>query len=106
MTHAFVATSSFEEGSYAVVGLDEPRAVTKSSPQRRIFRDAAARAAGDRVYVVNRLYGDNIQVLDPADGFRTALQCSTGNGSNPHDIAVISPHKAYPLVRHRQRQRW
>ena len=94
-THAFVATSSFEEGSYAVVGLDEPRAVTKSSPQRRIFRDAAVRAVGDRIYVVNRLYGDNIQVLDPADGMRTQLQCSTGNGTNPHDIAVVSPHKAY-----------
>jgi streptogramin lyase len=93
--HAFVATTSFQEGSYAVVGLDEPRAVTPSTPQRRIFRDAAARAFDDLVYIVNRLYADNIQILDPADGLRTRLQCSTGNGTNPHDIAVVSRHKAY-----------
>lgn len=95
LTHAFVATSTFEEGSFAVVGLDPPRAVTPSSPQRRIFRDAAVRTAGDRIYVVNRLYGDNLQVIDPADGMRTILQCSTGNGTNPHDIAIVSPQKAY-----------
>jgi len=95
LQRAFVATTSFEEGSYAVVELDEPRAVTPSSTQRRIYRDAVARSFDDRIYVVNRLYADNIQILDPADGFRTLLQCSTGNGTNPHDIAVVSRHKAY-----------
>ena len=95
LQRAFVATTSFEEGSYAVVELDEPRAVTPSSAQRRIYRDAVARSFDDRIYVVNRLYADNIQILDPADGFRTLLQCSTGNGTNPHDIAVVSRHKAY-----------
>jgi hypothetical protein len=94
-THAFVSTSSFEEGSFATVTLDEPRAVTPSTPQRRIFRDAVVRGFGDLIYVVNRLYADNIQVLDPADGLRTRLQCSTGNGTNPHDIVLVSPHKAY-----------
>lgn len=94
-TRAFVSTSSFQEGSYAVVGLDPPRSVVPSSPQRRIFRDAAVRAVDDLIYVVNRLYADNIQVLDPADNFRTRLQCSTGNGTNPHDIAVVSRRKAY-----------
>jgi hypothetical protein len=94
-TRAFVSTSTFEEGSFATVALDEPRTVTASTPQRRIFRDAVARGFGDLIYVVNRLYADNIQVLDPADGLRTRLQCSTGNGTNPHDIAVVSPHKAY-----------
>lgn len=95
MQRAFVATTSFEEGSYAVVGLDEPRSVVPSSPQRRIFRDSVARAFDDLIYVVNRLYADNVQILDPADGFRTRLQCSTGNGSNPHDIALLSRRKAY-----------
>lgn len=94
-TRAFVSTTSFEEGSYASVVLDPPRAVTRSSPQRRIFRDAVVRGAGDLIYVVNRLYADNIQVLDPADGLKTRLQCSTGNGTNPHDIAVVSGRKAY-----------
>jgi hypothetical protein len=77
------------------VTLDEPRAIVPSSPQRRIFRDAVARTYDDLIYVVNRLYADNVQVLDPADGLHTRLQCSTGNGTNPHDIAVVSRHKAY-----------
>jgi hypothetical protein len=94
-TRAFVSTSTFEEGSFATIALDEPRAVTPSTPQRRIFRDAVARGFGNQIYVVNRLYADNIQVLDPADGLRTRLQCSTGNGTNPHDIVVVAPHKAY-----------
>lgn len=94
-TRAFVSTSTFEEGSFATVVLDQPRAVTPSTPQRRIFRDAVARGFDDLVYVVNRLYADNIQVLDPGDGLRTRMQCSTGNGTNPHDIAVVAPHKAY-----------
>ncbi|HSP98187.1 MAG TPA: hypothetical protein VL049_13235 [Candidatus Dormibacteraeota bacterium] len=94
-TRAFVTTSTFEEGSFATVGLDDPRPVTPSTPQRRIFRDAVARGFDDLIYVVNRLYADNIQVLDPADGLRTRLQCSTGNGTNPHDIQVVSRHKAY-----------
>lgn len=94
-THAFVATSTFQEGSFALVTLDEPRPVVPSSPQRRIYRDAAVRTADGLIYVVNRLYADNIQVLDPADQFRTRLQCSTGNGTNPHDIAVVSRRKAY-----------
>ena len=94
-TRAFVTTTSFEEGSYASVDLDPPRAVTPSSAQRRIFRDAVARVFDDVVYIVNRLYADNIQVLDPANGFKTRMQCSTGNGTNPHDIAVVSRHKAY-----------
>jgi DNA-binding beta-propeller fold protein YncE len=94
-SRAFVATSSFQEGSYAVVGLDPPRAVTPSTPQRRIFRDSVVRTFDGVVYAVNRLFADNIQVLDPADNFRTQTQCSTGNGTNPHDIAFASRHKAY-----------
>jgi hypothetical protein len=92
---AFVATTSFQEGSFAVVDLDAPRDVLPSSPQRRIFRDAVVRTFEGLVYVVNRLFGDNIQVIDPRDGYRSRLQCSTGNGSNPHDIVVVSRHKAY-----------
>jgi len=45
--------------------------------------------------MVNRFQADNIQTLDPTRDFATVSQCSTGNGSNPHDIAVLSPTKAY-----------
>lgn len=94
-TQAFIATTSFQEGSFAVLDLDEPRALQPSAPQRRIFRDPVVRTFDGLVYVVNRLFGDNIQVIDPRDGFHTRLQCSTGNGTNPHDIVVASPQKAY-----------
>jgi hypothetical protein len=92
---AFVTATDFETGSFAVVGLDEPREVQGSTPERRIHGDATARTRGELVYVVNRFLGDNIQVLDPADEFRTLWQCSTGPGSNPHDIAIVHAGKAY-----------
>ena len=47
------------------------------------------------LYVVNRFGQDNVQVLNPAQGFATVQQFSTGAGSNPHDIAFASPVKAY-----------
>ena len=34
-------------------------------------------------------------MLDPGDDFATRLQCSTGNGTNPHDIAFADDDKAY-----------
>ncbi|MBI2339631.1 MAG: hypothetical protein HYU99_04585, partial [Deltaproteobacteria bacterium] len=37
---------------------------------------------------------DNIQILDPANGFETIGQWSTGNGTNPQDVVVIGD-KAY-----------
>ncbi|MGD9763767.1 MAG: hypothetical protein AB7V27_08650 [Candidatus Binatia bacterium] len=93
--HAFVVTSDFFDGSFGIVGLDPPRSVDPSNPRRRLHRDAVARSHDGLIYVINRRFADNIQVLDPADGFRTLLQCSTGNGTNPHDIAFASRHKAY-----------
>jgi DNA-binding beta-propeller fold protein YncE len=69
--------------------------VSRATPQRRVHSDATARVRDGLVYVVNRLFADNIQVLDPAAGFATRLQCSTGNGTNPHDIAFAGDTKAY-----------
>jgi DNA-binding beta-propeller fold protein YncE len=92
---AFVVTTDFTTGSFGTVGLDSPHAVQQSSPQHQIFRDAVARAHDGLVYVINRLFADNIQVLDPANKFATELECSTGNGTNPHDIAFVDAHKAY-----------
>jgi hypothetical protein len=92
---AFVVTSSFMAGSFATIELDAPRAVAPSSAQRRVHSDAVVRTRDGVVYVLNRLFGDNLQVLDPDDGFRTRSQCSTGNGTNPHDIAFADDNKAY-----------
>ncbi len=60
-----------------------------------VHSDAIARVHGGLVYVVNRLYADNIQVLDPLDGFSTVRQFSVGPGTNPKDIAFVSDTRAY-----------
>jgi hypothetical protein len=92
---AFVIATDFQTGSFATVTLDEPRQVEKANPQRRVHSDAVARTHGGMVYAVNRFFGDNIQALDPANGFATRWQCSTEPTSNPHDIAFADASKAY-----------
>jgi hypothetical protein len=92
---AFIVTSDFGTGSFATVGLDPPRPVMGANPSHLIHRDAVVRARDGLVYVLNRLFADNLQVLDPAQGFATRMQCSTGNGTNPHDIAFVNDRKAY-----------
>ncbi|HLK10917.1 MAG TPA: hypothetical protein VKW76_06015 [Candidatus Binatia bacterium] len=89
---AVVVTTDFETGELATVGV---RRHGVGHPATPIYSDAVVRAAGGLAYVVNRLGGDNLEVLDPTRGFASVLQCSTGVGSNPHDVAVVGPHKAY-----------
>lgn len=60
-----------------------------------VHSDAVARQHDRLIYVVNRLYGDNIQVIDPDGGFATVLQFSAGAGSDPHDIVFVSSERAY-----------
>lgn len=59
-----------------------------------VHSDAVARVKDGRIYVVNRLGGDNVQVID-AVTFQTIRQFSVGAGTNPQDIAVISPTRAF-----------
>ncbi len=92
-TSAFVVTSDFQTGSFAVFPVLQPEAVARNV--ERIHSDAVVRAHDGLVYVVNRLGGDNIQAIDPAAGYATRWQCSVDNGSNPHDIAFAAPDKAY-----------
>jgi DNA-binding beta-propeller fold protein YncE len=92
-TSAFVVTTDFQTGSFAVFPVLQPDAVARNV--ERIHSDAVARAHDGLVYVVNRLGGDNIQAIDPAAGYATRWQCSVDNGSNPHDIAFAAPDKAY-----------
>jgi DNA-binding beta-propeller fold protein YncE len=89
---AAVVTTDFETGALATVGVSRHAVGHPSTP---IHSDAVVRTAGGLVYVVNRLGGDNLEVLDPARGFASILQCSTGVGSNPHDVALVDAHKAY-----------
>ncbi len=57
--------------------------------------DPIGRWHGGRLYAVNRAGGDNVQVLDPQDGWRTARQFSVGAGRNPQDIAFAPDGTAY-----------
>ncbi|HZP41139.1 MAG TPA: hypothetical protein VFD84_06470 [Candidatus Binatia bacterium] len=100
---AVVVTTDFETGVLATARVAPPHAVVRR-PDVPIHADAVVRVA-DRVYVVNRFLGDNIQILDPARGFATVLQCSTGAGSNPHDLLLAGPRKAY-VTRYDEKALW
>ena len=100
---AVIVTTDFETGLLATVDVRPPHRV--AHPATPIHSDAVVRVAGERVYVVNRFLGDNLQVLDPAHGLATLLQCSTGPGSNPHDVAVLAPDKAY-VTRYDAKELW
>jgi len=90
---AVVVTTTFETGALATVRTAPPRKVTH--PASTIAGDAVLRPLGERLVVLNRFLADNVQILDPSRGLKTVLQCSTGAGSNPHDLALIAPDKAY-----------
>lgn len=92
---AFVVATDFETGSFGTISLDDPRMFTPISSQRSIHSDAVARSFRGLLYVVNRFFGDTIQVLDPARDFATRVQCLTGAFSNPQDIAFLDREKAY-----------
>ena len=100
---AVIATTDFETGLLATVSVKPPRHV--AHPDAAIHSDAVIRVSGGMVFVVNRFLGDNIQRLDPAQNLRTRFQCSTGNASNPQDIVVVAPDKAY-VTRYDRPELW
>jgi hypothetical protein len=100
---ALVLTTNFSTGSYSVVDLTS-RNVFKDLKLGGVHSDAIARFFVNpsgfphgRVYVVNRLGADSIQILDPQLGFITPTngEISMGSGTNPQDIAFVSTNKAY-----------
>jgi hypothetical protein len=93
---AFVLTTDFSTGSYSVVDL-ATRNTFDDIGLGGVSSDAIARVFNGLVYVVNRLGvdGDNIQLIDPQQGYQTIAQESVGNDSNPQDIAVVGTDKAY-----------
>lgn len=88
-----VVTSDYATGSVSVAEAGAPFTVRRDVAA--VHADAVARVFGGLVYVVNRGGGDNVQVLDPGDDFATTIQFTTGAGTNPHDIWVLSATKAY-----------
>ncbi len=90
----FAITSDYSvSGSCASIGVLPPRPVETGLAS--VHSDAIARVYDGLVYVVNRLYADNVQVLDPAQDFATLRQFSVGPGTNPKDIAFVSSTRAY-----------
>jgi hypothetical protein len=100
---AFVLTTDFLTGSYSVVDLTSRNAF-KDLKLGGVYSDAIARFfvnpsafPNGRVYVVNRLGADSLQILAPQLGFITPTNgvISMGTGTNPQDIAFVSTNKAY-----------
>jgi DNA-binding beta-propeller fold protein YncE len=90
-TRAFVTTTDFSSGGLRRIDLDTRAVLPGEAP---VHTDTRVRWYNGRIYVINRFGQDNIQVVDPAT-LATVKQFSTGNGSNPADIAFASPSKAY-----------
>lgn len=82
---------------YATGGLSSLDLVTNTAANDHltIHSDAVVRTYRDKVYILNRLGQDNVIVLDGDDLQTPLTQYSTGNGTNPHDIAFVSEEKAY-----------
>src|SRR5262245_7643010 len=94
---AFVLTTDFVTGSYSVVDLTS-RTVFKDIRLGGVGNDAIARLFNGRVYVVNRLPVNSVQILDPQQGFTTPTTngvLSVDSDSDPQDIAFVNANKAY-----------
>ena len=89
---AFVVTTDFSTGGLSAIDLDTRQVASQVAT---VHSDATLRVYGRIIYVVNRFGQDNIQVIDPDGSYATLRQFSTGNGSNPQDIVLVSFHKAY-----------
>lgn len=89
---AVLTTTDFSSGSVSSLDLDTHVA---SNDHVTIHADAVVRTFGNKAYVINRLGQDNVLVLGGNDLSSPVIQFSTGNGSNPQDIVVVSDQKAY-----------
>ena len=93
-TKGFVLTTDFSTGELSVVDLSTREVRVDVAQPPVPSSDARIRWHGGLIYVVNRTgsqSANNIQVIDPTQGYRTVRQFSTGSGSNPSDIAFASP---------------
>lgn len=85
-TSVGVVTSDFASGGRFKTF--EPNSFTAFPTSIPIHSDAVGRYSNDRVFIVNRLNRDSIQVLNPQFAFFTEQEFSVGQGKNPQDIAV------------------
>jgi hypothetical protein len=88
-----VVTTDYGSGGLSEVSADSTGTVRQDLAS--IHPDAVARVYDGLVYVINRAGADNVQVIDPENGYATIRQFSVGPGTNPHDIAMIAADRAY-----------
>ena len=93
--HVFCTTTSYEVvGGTSRVSLDAPYATVLD--EYVIHSDALVRAFGRHVFVINRLFADNVLVLDAANDYAVVNQYSVAStGLNPSDLVVVNANKAY-----------
>ena len=94
---AFITTTNFtDSASYSTINLrNNSAAIDLPSVAGAIESDNDAVYYNGRVYIINRLGFDNITVLDVSDLSTAVKQFSTGNGSNPQNMAFVSDSHAY-----------
>jgi hypothetical protein len=90
---AIASTDFRQTGQLTLLSLTQSGGAARHWP---IFSDAVVRApvGMGKIYVVNRLLADNVQVIDKASS-QVLQQFSVGQGSNPQDIAVVNENLAY-----------
>ncbi len=92
-TRAIAVATDFASGTVGSVDLGPPR--TPHANQGSVCADAVLRSHQGLLYVVERFGCDAIRVLDANNNFAFVRQFSVGNGTNPNDIVIVSPTKAY-----------
>lgn len=89
---ALVLSSDFVTSYYSKLNLQSPFAHTDDIAST--CSDAVVRARDGRYYILGRFGCNFVQVVDGST-YATLNQYSTGAGTNPQDLVVYSPTKAY-----------
>lgn len=79
-----VSTTDYSAGALAMVGPDG----TLTDSVLSIGSDIALRHEGDTLYILDRTSENTIRVYEDLDLTAPTLEFSTGDASNPHDIAT------------------
>jgi len=90
---AFILTTDYSSSSFSTIDLENPDIVDLDIASTN--GDDEVRFYKGKVYVLNRYGFDLIEVFDSENDFEKIFEFSTGDGSNPQDIAFISEDKAY-----------
>lgn len=95
--HRFLVagTDYIAAGRGAMVRLVRESEIGATHELVRTSSDPVLRLSGEAVFVVNRLSFDNVQRLDPGDGFATSWQSRVAAGSNPQDLVALGDGRAY-----------